>query len=161
MLDQGIHMLPATFDPFLKEGPAISWLWHGNKQQVFHQETYNFGNAVDTQSGLEMCCLSTSDPLLTALLLKANKLWKERKTDTVPFGSTYIDTPPSTWRQQFLATHYTWAFTRHLLSCYHCNNQFLLGLDADTQRQIEDLTSISSTTDMYTEDFLSRIGSSS
>ena len=38
MLDQGIHMLPATIDPFLKEGPAISWLRHGNKQQIFHQE---------------------------------------------------------------------------------------------------------------------------
>ena len=55
MLDQDIHMLPATIDPFLKEGLAISWLWHGNKKQIFQQENYNFGNAAGTQVGLEMC----------------------------------------------------------------------------------------------------------
>eukprot|EP00957_Ditylum_brightwellii_P203951 15336904-Ditylum_brightwellii.AAC.1 len=129
MLDQGVHMLPATINPFLKESPAISWLQHGNKQRVFHQDTYNCGNAAGTQVGQEMCRLSTSDALLSALLPKANELWKDSKKDHVLFGSTYIDTTPTAWSQQFLATRYTWVFTQHLLFCYHRNVQFLLGLD--------------------------------
>eukprot|EP00957_Ditylum_brightwellii_P204777 15340825-Ditylum_brightwellii.AAC.1 len=119
LISNYIKLLPATINPYIEEGPAISWFRYGNSRAgIFNTILHNFGNAQGTQAGIEMCHLAMCDSDMVAIIPKADHFWKMAKQDTMAlFSTTYVDTIPATWSSQFLAAKYIWAFLQHILWC--------------------------------------------
>eukprot|EP00957_Ditylum_brightwellii_P046879 3558102-Ditylum_brightwellii.AAC.1 len=133
MLHHGILMLPATMDPFSCEGPALHWFKFAHPSSVFHTTDHSFGKEKGSAVGKEMCCQKTQEDYIKELLLKTDKHWKVVKPEGKLFGETYIDTTPTAWNQQHLATHFTWEFAQHVLYCTRRHNRFS---DTDAQEDI-------------------------
>eukprot|EP00957_Ditylum_brightwellii_P155623 11846107-Ditylum_brightwellii.AAC.1 len=77
MLQSNIQLVSATIDLFGKEGPATRWLHTSSTStSTFDATAHNFGNAVGTPVGIEMCQHAMRDPDLCNILGKAGKEWR-------------------------------------------------------------------------------------
>eukprot|EP00957_Ditylum_brightwellii_P150283 11444835-Ditylum_brightwellii.AAC.2 len=125
-------MLPATIDPFSCEGPALYWFKFAHPGSVFHTTDHNFGNTKGLSVGKEMCCQATQHDYMKRALAKGRYALESGAARGKLFGETYIDTTPTTWSQQHLATCFTWAFSQHVLYCNRRHSKFF---DRDGQEE--------------------------
>eukprot|EP00957_Ditylum_brightwellii_P104176 7935188-Ditylum_brightwellii.AAC.1 len=54
LLHNNIDMLPGTFDPWIAEGPALTWFKYGSKRKKFNLEQYSFGKAKGSDAARQM-----------------------------------------------------------------------------------------------------------
>eukprot|EP00957_Ditylum_brightwellii_P042796 3240362-Ditylum_brightwellii.AAC.1 len=69
---------------------------------------------------------------MVGLLPKADNAWNARHGSSRLFGANYQEVNPSMWSRLFLSARYSWAFSQHLSYCMHRNEQFLMGLESDS-----------------------------
>eukprot|EP00957_Ditylum_brightwellii_P160998 12257057-Ditylum_brightwellii.AAC.1 len=120
LIANNVKLLPATINPFIAEGLAVTWFQYGwmQHQQNFNTLLHDFGRAQGTQAGIEICRLTMMDEDMQAIVPKANSFWKHKRSNTLGlFGATHVDTTPALWSAQFLGSKYTWAFSQHILWC--------------------------------------------
>eukprot|EP00957_Ditylum_brightwellii_P125272 9548775-Ditylum_brightwellii.AAC.1 len=129
MLANDVQLLPASIDPFMREGPALHWFRYGNAKKTFDLSSHDFGHAQGTKAGIAMSKQSLEDGDICGVIHKADITWKLLHHGNRLFSDTYKDRTPSNWSSQFLATRYTWAFAQHIILCQHRNNQHLRGLN--------------------------------
>eukprot|EP00957_Ditylum_brightwellii_P115089 8777407-Ditylum_brightwellii.AAC.1 len=55
LIANNVKLLPATINPFIAEGPAMTWFRYGRmqRQQNFNTLLHDFGQAQGTQAGIE------------------------------------------------------------------------------------------------------------
>eukprot|EP00957_Ditylum_brightwellii_P025355 1917644-Ditylum_brightwellii.AAC.1 len=68
-------MLPATIDPFMRQGSAIRHFWHGDEKKPFDVESIKFRKAKGAVVGKEMCRLAMENPNHCGILRKASSCW--------------------------------------------------------------------------------------
>eukprot|EP00957_Ditylum_brightwellii_P175184 13337094-Ditylum_brightwellii.AAC.1 len=104
MLDNDVKLLPASIDPFMKEGPALHLFRYGNTNKAFDLSNHDFGNAQGTQACIAMSKQSLEDGDMRGVICKADITWKHLHNGNRLFGETHKDQTPSAWSSQFLAT---------------------------------------------------------
>eukprot|EP00957_Ditylum_brightwellii_P141762 10801218-Ditylum_brightwellii.AAC.1 len=125
LIANNVKLLPATIDPFIAEGPAMTCFRYGRVQRLqnFNTLLHDFGRAQGTQASIEMCRLTMMDNDMQAIVPKADSFWIQKRSDTLGlFGATHVDNTPATWSAQFLGSKYTWVFSQHILWCQQKNS---------------------------------------
>eukprot|EP00957_Ditylum_brightwellii_P017318 1304051-Ditylum_brightwellii.AAC.1 len=69
LIANNVKLLPATINPFIAEGQAMTWFRYGRMQhqQNFNTLLHDFGWAQGTQAGIEMCRLTMRDNDMQAI----------------------------------------------------------------------------------------------
>eukprot|EP00957_Ditylum_brightwellii_P173640 13220370-Ditylum_brightwellii.AAC.1 len=61
MLANDVRLLPASIDPFMREGSALHWFRHDNAKKTFDLSSHDFGHAQGTKAGIAMSKQSLED----------------------------------------------------------------------------------------------------
>eukprot|EP00957_Ditylum_brightwellii_P030155 2281996-Ditylum_brightwellii.AAC.1 len=113
-------MIPATIDPFKRQGSAITHFWHGDDKKPFDVDSIKFRSAKGATVGKEMCQLAMENPKHCGVLRRASSQWR-KQSGCKPFGLTYRDSSPSSWATMFMATQYTTTYAKYIQRCLRKN----------------------------------------
>eukprot|EP00957_Ditylum_brightwellii_P187844 14302032-Ditylum_brightwellii.AAC.1 len=72
MIGKNIALIPATIDPFQREGSAIQQFWHSNDKKPFGVDCIRFNKAKGVRVGKEMCTLAMNNTRHCGILRKAS-----------------------------------------------------------------------------------------
>eukprot|EP00957_Ditylum_brightwellii_P036721 2781168-Ditylum_brightwellii.AAC.1 len=97
MLDNDVKLLPASLDPFMREGSALQWFRHGNTNKAFNLSNHDFGSAQGTQAGIAIRKQTLEDGDMCGVIRKADITWKHLHNGNRLFRETYKDRTPSAW----------------------------------------------------------------
>eukprot|EP00957_Ditylum_brightwellii_P171438 13051136-Ditylum_brightwellii.AAC.1 len=72
LITNNVKLLPATIDPFIAEGPAMTWFRYGSqwRKENFNTLLHDFERAQGTQAGIEMCRLTMQGKDKRAIIQK-------------------------------------------------------------------------------------------
>lgn len=107
-----VALLPAVFDLFIAKGVAISRLIDKQRKSFKYSQ-----NDFETRAaGAEVSyrtSVAARQSRVTGIFQAADKSWQSKYGNKL-FGSTYIDTSPSSWAEANLAVSLTRSFAVHV-----------------------------------------------
>eukprot|EP00957_Ditylum_brightwellii_P163018 12413493-Ditylum_brightwellii.AAC.1 len=89
LLSNNVQLLPASIDPFMREGPSLHWSCYGNCMKACDMSNYNFGAAAGSDAGKHMSTYTLEDGDLCGIIRKADVTWRNKQPGDILFGKTY------------------------------------------------------------------------
>jgi len=121
LIQNNIDMMPGTFDPWIAEGPALTWFKFGASRKHFDLDQYDFGKAKGSAAARTMSKRTMEKPHHCGIWSTSNMEWR-RRHGTRQFGRTHRDRTPKAWAQTFLSVRHSRCFAQHIQKCMASSN---------------------------------------